>query len=169
MSPSQQGERTPARAPLVFGTRRNVLCVNVESAKGIQTESDVIDMGEVGFFPGCSWETLYGSATAIQVLGTKGASTQLVPIDESAYWELVDAGVRTTAEPSRWFRYVWDRLDQLESGGNHDDPGEPYPTPLIVSYAREVAQKLFTPRTPTPSVVPSDNGGVAFVWHKGGA
>ena len=168
MSLSQQVERSAGRVLDDLSTRKSIRFVGIETAKDIQTESSVRDTGEAGFFPRWSWGTFDSSATAAGILSRKGTSTQLVPIDDSAYWERVDACIRTTTEPSRWFRYVWRRLDQLESGENRDDPEESYPTPQTVSYAREVAQILFKPRTPTPSVVPGDNGGVAFVWHKGG-
>lgn len=95
-----------------------------------------------------------------------GISTQLRPIDE-APWIEVATGIRTIPVESRWRRYVSERLHRIESGVDREG-GEPYPSPITVSRARMFAEYLFTPRTATPSVVPTDDGGVSFVWHKGG-
>lgn len=96
----------------------------------------------------------------------QGISTQLKVPDDAPWVELL-TGVRTESELSRWGAYVEERLDQIESGLDRD--GAPtYPEPATVKQARLFADSMFGPRTPTPSVVPSEEGAISFVWHKGG-
>jgi hypothetical protein len=72
----------------------------------------------------------------------------------------------------RWGEYVNRRLDAIASGVGaadwEEETGGPYPTPERVQQAREVTERYFRPTTPTPSVVPGDEGDVEFVWHKNG-
>jgi hypothetical protein len=68
---------------------------------------------------------------------------------------------------SRWYRYVSKRLREL-GNGEHDFTGFQVPTAAVVDYARVVASRVFKPEIPTPSVVPSEDGSVLFIWHKSG-
>jgi len=66
---------------------------------------------------------------------------------------------------SRWHKYVYERIQELQNG--EDDFTElPQPTSFVVDRAWQVATLILHPDTPTPSVVPSDDGNVVFVWHK---
>jgi hypothetical protein len=69
----------------------------------------------------------------------------------------------------RWFNYVKRRLDELEQADDVDDE-DTYPKPPLetILKAWETGCRLFKSNTPTPSVVPSDEGGIEFAWHKYG-
>ena len=71
-----------------------------------------------------------------------------------------------SVRPSRWIEYVAERLSQMED--NRLSDVEPTLQMGATLQAWYVALRYFPPNTPTPSVVPSENGGVQFVWHKGG-
>jgi hypothetical protein len=68
---------------------------------------------------------------------------------------------------TRWGAYVEQRLGELERGEG-DYTGLQRPSAGAIMSAREVAASLFRDDTPTPSVVPTESGDVAFVWHKNG-
>lgn len=68
---------------------------------------------------------------------------------------------------SRWYRYVSVRLRELREG-KYDFTGFKVPASDVVEHARQVATTLFRPHTPTPSVVPSEDGDVLYIWHKAG-
>jgi hypothetical protein len=73
------------------------------------------------------------------------------------------AGARMT----RWGTYVGERLGELERGeGDYTELKQP--TAATVAHARRVAAETFRDTTPTPSVVPDDEGAVLFVWRKNG-
>jgi hypothetical protein len=97
-----------------------------------------------------------------------GMSTQLFAFYGIGSYGFVASDLQTEIEPSRWKAYVERRLTRLESGTDHEDADRPYPTPAVLHKARTLTLQLFTNQTPTPSVVPAETGGVAFVWHKGG-
>jgi hypothetical protein len=66
---------------------------------------------------------------------------------------------------SRWHKYVSERINELQHG--EDDFSElSQPTSLVIDRAWQVATRVLHSDTPTPSVVPSDDGNVVFVWHK---
>ncbi len=96
----------------------------------------------------------------------QGISTQLRPTDDLAWIEF-PTGVRTVAQRSRGGEYVKERLDRIESAIDREN-GSSYPDSAIVNKARLFYDSMFGSRTPTPSVVPSEDGGISFVWHKGG-
>jgi len=60
---------------------------------------------------------------------------------------------------TRWGAYVGQRLDEMELKR---------PSAATVAHARKVAAETFRDTTPTPSVVPDDEGNVLFVWRKNG-
>ncbi len=64
---------------------------------------------------------------------------------------------------SRWFHYVARRLAELATGQSVSDM--PAPSAVLCNEAFRVAEWLFDPDTPTPSVVPSEDGAVLFVWR----
>jgi hypothetical protein len=71
----------------------------------------------------------------------------------------------------RWFNYLYRRLCQLEQYSEVEmDDSENYPKPPVAAIAQawNVACNLFRIDTPTPSVVPAEEGGVEFAWHKYG-
>ena len=72
-----------------------------------------------------------------------------------------------TLNGQRWYQYVTERLNQLERGEG-DFTGLKRPSKEIVDVARTFANSFFTYYTPTPSVVPDEDGNVVFVWHKSG-
>lgn len=68
---------------------------------------------------------------------------------------------------SRWYRYVSQRLRELRSG-RYDFSGFQIPAPETVDRAHSLATSIFKPEHPTPSVVPSEEGDVLYIWHKAG-
>jgi hypothetical protein len=70
----------------------------------------------------------------------------------------------------RWFNYVNRRLDELEHYQVVDSENDAYPKPppVAIREAWRVAYRLLDSATPTPSVVPAEEGGVEFAWHKNG-
>jgi hypothetical protein len=81
--------------------------------------------------------------------------------DQSAIW------IDFTRSDSRWYGYVSRRLRELRDG-KYDFTGFEIPSSEVIEQARFVAMSLFRPDTPTPSVVPSEEGDVLYVWHKSG-
>lgn len=68
---------------------------------------------------------------------------------------------------TRWGTYVEQRLSELERGeGDYTELRRP--SAATVARAREVAAETFRDSTPTPSVVPTADGGIDFVWRMNG-
>lgn len=85
----------------------------------------------------------------------------------SAYDASASATDIRLAVVPRWSRYVERRLKEIRSGA-HDFTGLQVPSSQVVDLARQLAWNWFYPDTPTPSVLPSENGDVLYVWHKAG-
>jgi hypothetical protein len=81
--------------------------------------------------------------------------------------EAIKAAFDSSRTSSRWHWYVSRRLRELEAG-EYDFTDLQVPTSQVVQRARDVASSLFKPETPTPSVVPSGEGDVLYIWHKAG-
>jgi len=69
---------------------------------------------------------------------------------------------------SRWWIYVRRRLDDLRELREQPDGETPVPSARALRRAPAEAVRFMKARTPTPSVVPTPEGAVQFVWHKGG-
>ena len=77
--------------------------------------------------------------------------------DASPYW-------REAARRSRWRAYVAERFRQLA-----ERIGEPgYPSLEALNRALHSVDFLLPPTTPTPSVLPSEEGGVELIWQRNG-
>ena len=68
---------------------------------------------------------------------------------------------------TRWGTYVERRLGELERGEG-DYTGLRKPSAGTIAHARKVAAETFRDDTPTPSVVPTAEGGIDFLWRKNG-
>lgn len=90
-----------------------------------------------------------------------GAGTRTVLTDANP------ASVAVVQSESRWRDYVVHRLAQLRRGEG-DFTGLTQPSDRVIARARAIADVLFQDDTPTPSVVPSEDGNVSFVWRKAG-
>jgi hypothetical protein len=68
---------------------------------------------------------------------------------------------------ARWNRHVVQRLEELRIGA-FDFTGLQVPPENVVDRAWIIASSYFHSDTPPPSVLPSDEGEVLFIWHKSG-
>ena len=73
------------------------------------------------------------------------------------------AGQQPEVQQPRWLQYVMTRLDALGAAA-----GQSAPTPSSIVEARRKAFAMFGDNVASPSVVPSDDQGVMFVWHQSG-
>ena len=71
-------------------------------------------------------------------------------------------------ETPRWLPYVIGRLRELLHFAYDPDEGLPPPHPEAIQRALPELIRFMRVDAPTPSVVPTFEGGVQFVWHKGG-
>lgn len=76
-------------------------------------------------------------------------------------------GLASVRSDSRWHKYVFQRIEELRAA-KYDFTDLKVPSAHVVDRAWGVASTFFKPDTPTPSVVPSEDGDVLFVWHKAG-
>lgn len=67
----------------------------------------------------------------------------------------------------RWSEYVTRRLTELRVGA-FDFTGLRIPAGPVINAAWAIAIGSFHHDTPTPSVLPSEDGDILFVWHKAG-
>lgn len=104
--------------------------------------------------------------------GSTAFEFDVIEPEAEAFSRTSRAPVRVTvlraATAPRWLGYVIDRLNELAL--LVDDPDEDLPAPShdVLSRALDEANRFLLPATPTPSVVPTTDGHVQFVWHKAG-
>lgn len=95
-----------------------------------------------------------------------------VEVEEEAFSRTSRAPVRVTvpraATAPRWLGYVIDRLNELALPVGDSDEDMSAPSHEVLSRALDEAIRVLVPATPTPSVVPTTDGHVQFVWHKAG-
>jgi hypothetical protein len=72
------------------------------------------------------------------------------------------------SEAPRWLPYVMERLEALHRLVYEPDDEVPTPYPESIQRALPELARFMRTDTPTPTVVPTFDGGVQFVWHKGG-
>ncbi len=80
----------------------------------------------------------------------------------------VKVKVRRAEETPRWLPYVMTRLSELLHLAYELDDDVPPPHPETIQRALPELVRFMRSDTPTPSVVPTFDGAVQFVWHKGG-
>lgn len=96
-----------------------------------------------------SWPT-YGT-------GTRPALT--IAHDSSSM--LRNAQVTRSVAP--WVDYVSERLRAIE-----EDPEPGLPPVEVINRARSWIMHVLPPAAPSPAVLPSEDGGIDFVWHRAG-
>lgn len=111
--------------------------------------------------------------TKTPTLGQASVPVHAIPNESGYLIERIAPG-RPLSEPNgkslRWVNYVDRRLSEFASLPEHPNDPESYPRPFdeALARARRVAWTHFRAETPTPSVVPTRDRGVDFVWYKGG-
>lgn len=70
---------------------------------------------------------------------------------------------RVTRSVAPWIDYVSDRLNAIA-----EDPEPGLPQAEVINRARSWIMHLLPPSSPAPAVLPSENGGIDFVWHRKG-
>jgi hypothetical protein len=71
--------------------------------------------------------------------------------------------LRVTHTVAPWVDYVSDRLSAIAA-----DPAPDLPRAEVINRARSWIMHLLPPSAPAPAVLPSEGGGIDFVWHRGG-
>jgi hypothetical protein len=69
---------------------------------------------------------------------------------------------------TRWGPYVEQRLDDIRQGKGREHWEGDWPAPAVADAAWTTAAETLPDEAPTPSVVPTEEGGIDLVWHKGG-
>jgi len=69
---------------------------------------------------------------------------------------------------TRWGPYVERRLEDIRRGEGRDQWDGEWPAPTVADAAWATATETLPDEAPTPSVVPTGDGGIDLVWHKGG-
>lgn len=102
------------------------------------------------------------TAVGEMVRATSSAFEPLVP-------RLVRVRVGLHRDPPRWLPYVLGRLNALAHKLDEPHPDDVgLPDPVALERSLSELQSLLADETPSPSVVPTAESGVQFVWHKGG-
>lgn len=87
-------------------------------------------------------------------------------------FELTDPNAESTAltgQRGPWIEEAADRLAELaELGPGWDGHGGHEPEFSYISQAIEFLSSVMRPTTPTPSIVPTSDGGLQLEWHRAG-
>lgn len=91
----------------------------------------------------------------------------------SAFERLTPKPVKVRVEKEqaapRWLDYVMQRLNALSDRlGEPEEGSAPLADPRALERALEELRTALGAQTPSPSVVPTVEGGVQFVWHQAG-
>jgi len=89
-----------------------------------------------------------------------------VPRQRSA--DRVKVRVMPKHQAPRWLPYVIQRLNDLGSLADNSSEEMIALGPDILARALVELGRFMTPETPTPSLVPTHEGYLQFVWHKAG-
>lgn len=137
------------------------------------------------------WTYLQAAGAAAMVIGTNVVPSSTVTQDLQPSYSYVQSGPSSpfaiatdnliqriddqlssraeafNANIARWNRYVLQRLEELRVGA-FDFTGLQVPSEYVVDQAWIIARNHFYFDTPPPSVLPSDEGEILFIWHKSG-
>lgn len=80
-----------------------------------------------------------------------------------ALWQVSEAASRPLEDVPLWRTYLQQRLDDFSGA---DSPGSPSRDALAATW--HIVSRLLAHESPTPSVVPGDEGSVELVWQRGG-
>jgi len=83
-------------------------------------------------------------------------------------WRTVTIRLNRSETLPRWMPYVIGRLTELQRSLVQPDDEIPTPDPAALERSLVELARIMEVDTPTPSVVPTFDGGVMFVWHKAG-
>lgn len=103
--------------------------------------------------------------------GSTAFEFDIVEPEAQAFSRTRRASVKVTvraATAPRWLSYVIERLNELASLVDDPEEGLPAPAHEVLNRALDEANRFMSLATPTPSVVPTVDGHVEFVWHKAG-
>lgn len=81
---------------------------------------------------------------------------------------LPQSSMETGGKPPRWFAFIERQLNAIANSTSEELDGYPCPPAESIEAARKFAFTYLEGNTPTPSVVPSSEGGIEFIWYKGG-
>lgn len=117
--------------------------------------------------PQASWVDTSNAYSYEQVIGGPAAALT-TKTGSSSTLDLVSAAtVMPSVAVPRWQRYIRDRLAALRAGA-FDFTDLQIPAPWVVDRASRVAQAYLQSDTPPPSVVPTRDGDILFIWRKAG-
>lgn len=102
------------------------------------------------------------AAPAGGVVGTREQHA----VGDEYFSQTWNVGTSLPAEYSPGVLYVHRRLVQMYERSKLEL--QPYPDEWLIASTWHRAWALIAPGVPTPSVVPSEEGNVSFVWHKNG-
>jgi len=143
----------------------------VNAASGLTVPAEIIVTVAVGLAGTAMVTHDVVNVASTAVISSQSASERGLVVSATdtiaAYPELGLPVIELNKSNSRWYGYVSRRLRDLHDA-RYDFTGFRVPQPEVIDRARFVANYVFKPEHPTPSVVPSEDGDVLFVWHKAG-
>jgi hypothetical protein len=110
--------------------------------------------------PGIQEQRIVYPATIPTAVAVSNVSSQPSEITNTAARTVVQDGLR-------WNSYVARRLTAIQNGTN-DFTGLKIPSLWVVDRAWAVARSYFKSSTPPPSVVPTEDGNILYIWRKSG-